>query len=140
MSFKILIVEDDPRSRKLLADLLAIKGYEVLEAQNGLEGIQQARAALPDLILMDIQMPKLDGFEAVKMLKAEALTQAIPVWALTSYAMKEDAARIRQQGCDLCLTKPFDVVGLLQRIEACANSRVPGQAAGDGGPAPKGAL
>lgn len=120
MSLKILIVEDDPRSRKLLVDLLTVRGHEVLEAHNGQEGVEQACASAPDLILMDIQMPLIDGLEAMRILKGRAQTRHIPIWALTSYAMREDTKRICAEGCEFCLTKPFDVPNLLRQIEACA--------------------
>lgn len=125
MSLTILVVEDDPRSRKLLAELLAVKGHTVLEALNGLEGIEQARAADPDLILMDIQMPQLDGLEAMRILKGDLQTRHIPIWALTSYALREDIKRICAEGCEFCLTKPFDVPSLLRHIETCAPSPRP---------------
>lgn len=119
MSLKILIVEDDPRSRKLLTDLLTVKGHDVLEAHNGQEGVDLARASAPDLILMDIQMPQLDGLEAMRILKGHLQTRHIPIWVLTSYAMREDTQRICAEGCDLCITKPFDVPSLLRQIETC---------------------
>lgn len=123
MSVSILIVEDDPRSRKLLADLLSFKGYDVLVAHNGRDGVLQAQTALPDLIILDIQMPLMDGYEAVRTLKAGAQTKGIPVWALTSYAMQADTEKVLAAGCDLCLAKPFDVNRLLQQIEAFAVTR-----------------
>ena len=122
MKHTILVVEDDPRNRKLLVDLLTVKGYGVFEAHDGCEGVEQACRHLPDLILMDIQMPLKDGFEATRTLKSDARTRDIPVWALTSYAMAGDAARIIADGCDVCITKPFDVPALLRRIEACVGS------------------
>jgi len=122
MKHTILVVEDDPRNRKLLVDLLTVKGYAVIVAHNGSEGVEQACQHLPELILMDIQMPLMDGYEATRKLKGDARTRDIPVWALTSYAMAGDAARILAAGCDFCITKPFDVPGLLRRIEACLRS------------------
>lgn len=122
MKHTILVVEDDPRNRKLLVDLLTVKGYAVIVAHNGCEGVEQARQHLPDLILMDIQMPLMDGYEATRTLKGDARTRDIPVWALTSYAMAGDGARILAAGCDICITKPFDVPALLRRIEACLRS------------------
>jgi CheY-like chemotaxis protein len=125
MKHTILVVEDDLRNRKLLVDLLTVKGYRVLSANNGIEGVKRAREHLPDLILMDIQMPLMDGYEATRTLKGDALTRDIPTWALTSYAMAGDAARILAAGCDICITKPFDVPGLLRRIEACLGGTTP---------------
>ncbi len=113
----ILIVEDDSRNRKLLTDLLTLKGYAVLDAPNGSTGIGLARAHSPGLILMDIQMPEMDGFEVVRILKGDPQTRALIVWALTSYAMPGDEDRIRAKGCDGYFTKPLDLRDLLARIE-----------------------
>ena len=112
----ILIVEDDPLSRKLLSNLLALKGYEVLEADNGESGLEMACAHNPGLILMDIQMPVMDGFSVVQILKEDPRTCALTIWALTSYAMPGDEARIRAKGCDGYYTKPLDLRDLLARI------------------------
>ncbi len=113
----ILIVEDEPQNRKLLSELLAIKGYSVLEAQDGEQGVELAFAQRPDLILMDIQLPKRDGFEAVQILKGDVRTREIPIWVLTAYAMPADEARIRTSGCDKYMTKPLDLPDLLACIE-----------------------
>ena len=113
----ILIVEDDPQNRKLLSQLLAIKRYRVLEAQDGEQGMAFAFAHRPGLILMDIQLPKKDGFEAVQILKADVRTREIPIWILTAYAMPGDEARLRTCGCDSYLTKPLDLPDLLARME-----------------------
>ena len=117
MKHTILIVEDDPLNRKLLSELLALKGYRILEAHDGNEGVAQAIAQVPELILMDIHMPELDGFGATQALKEDLRTRAIPVWVLTSYAMTGDEARIRDCGCDEYITKPLDLCALLARLE-----------------------
>ena len=113
----ILIVEDDALSRKLLSDLLTLKGYEVLEADNGESGMELACAHTPGLILMDIQMPVMDGFNVVQVLKGNPQTRALTIWALTSYAMPGDEDRIRAKGCDGYFTKPLDLRDLLAHIE-----------------------
>jgi len=113
----ILIVEDDPQNRKLLSELLAILDYPVLEAHDGEQGVELAIAQQPGLILMDIQLPKKDGFEAVQILKADVRTREIPIWVLTAYAMPGDEARLRTCGCDQYITKPLDVPDLLARME-----------------------
>ena len=113
----ILIVEDDPKNRKLLSDLLTLKGYEVLSASNGTTGVETARTRRPSLILMDIQMPVMDGFEATRLIKNDPRSRAIPIWALTAYAMRDDEKRIRAEGCDDYLTKPLDLNDLLNRIQ-----------------------
>ncbi|MCE9615961.1 MAG: response regulator [Lentisphaerae bacterium] len=113
----ILVVEDDSRNRKLIRDLLDVKGYEVAEAANGKDALAMVDVRLPDLILMDIQMPIMDGYEAAQMLKGSARTRAIPVWALTSYAMPGDEKKIRDIGCDAYITKPIDTRAFLLRVE-----------------------
>ena len=117
MSYTILVAEDDPQNRKLFRDILALRDYTVLEAENGREAVELARKHAPDLLLLDIQMPVLDGFEVVKILKQDAATASIPVWALTSYAMPGDDAKIRQAGCDEHVTKPVDVSDFLHRVD-----------------------
>lgn len=113
----ILIVEDDPQNRKLLSELLAVLRYPVLEAHDGEEGVELAFAHRPELILMDIQLPKKDGFEAVQILKADVRTRETPIWVLTAYAMPGDEARLRTCGCDQYITKPLDIPNLLARVE-----------------------
>ena len=119
----ILIVEDEPMNLKLIRDLLQASGYLTLEATDGLEGIELAKAHKPDLILMDIMMPTMDGLEATKILKADAETRNIPIIALTSYAMKEDEEKIREVGCDGYITKPIDTREFLKKVsEFLSNS------------------
>jgi len=112
----ILIVEDDPNSLKLFRDLLGASGYASLEATNGKKAVELAREKKPDLILMDIQMPVMDGFEAVKILKADTETRNIPIIALTSYAMKEDEKKGLEAGCDGYITKPIDTKEFLKKV------------------------
>ena len=109
----VLIVEDDPKNLTLFRDLLQRFGYATIEAGDGREGINQARVNKPDLILMDIQLPVMDGLRATKILKSDSKTKNIPILALTSYAMKGDMERIMQVGCDAYLAKPIDVRELL---------------------------
>jgi two-component system, cell cycle response regulator DivK len=116
MSKVILVVEDEPRNLKLIRDLLHVTGYETLEATDGRQGVELARAHKPDLILMDISMPIMDGIEATKALKADAETKNIPIIALTSHAMKGDEDKIRAAGCDGYLTKPIDTREFLKMV------------------------
>ena len=119
----ILIIEDEPRNLKLIRDLLQASGYLTLEATDGTEGVEMARAHKPDLILMDILMPAMDGFEATKILKADAETRNIPIIALTSHAMKGDEEKIRGFGCDGYITKPIDTREFLKKVsEFLSNS------------------
>jgi len=113
----VLIVEDDRLSRKLLSELLTVKGFRILEAQDGRQGLEQAFAHLPELILMDIQMPEMDGFGAIRALKNDLRTCSITIWALTAFAMPGDGDRIRACGCDGYFTKPLDLCELLARVE-----------------------
>ena len=112
----ILIVEDDPRNLTLFRDLLQKFGYTTIEATNGRDGVNLARTHKPALILMDIQLPVMDGLEATKILKSDAKTKNIPILALTSYAMKGDKEKIIEAGCDEYLAKPIDVRELLKTV------------------------
>ena len=112
----ILIVEDDPKSLTLTRDLLQISGYTTIEATNGEQGVELAKAKKPDLILMDIMMPKMDGLEATRILKADITTKNIPIVALTSYAMKGDKERMLEAGCDGYIAKPVDIQKLLKTV------------------------
>ncbi len=105
----ILIVEDNDKNLKLVRDLLQVKGYRTLEAGTAEEGLALATTHLPQLILMDIQLPGMDGVTAVGHLKAEPRTAAIPVVALTAFAMKDDRERFLEAGFDDYLIKPIDV-------------------------------
>jgi len=116
MTKMILIVEDEPKNLTLLRDLLQVSGYSTIEATDGEKGVELAKSKKPDLILMDIQMPKMDGLEATRILKADTTTRNIPILALTSYAMKGDEERILEVGCDGYLAKPFDIQELLKTV------------------------
>ncbi len=105
---RILIFEDNPMNLDLAADLLEVHGYEVLRADNALQGIALARTAQPDLILMDVSLPDLDGLEATRQLRADPATQHLMVVALTAHAMKGDEELARAAGCQGYLTKPID--------------------------------
>jgi two-component system cell cycle response regulator DivK len=113
---RILVVEDTPDNRQILRDLLTSAGYEVVEAFNGAEGVAAAIEHLPDLILMDIQLPVLDGYEATRRIKAHAATAKIPVIAVTSYALSGDEAKAREAGCDGYVPKPFSPRQLLAKV------------------------
>ncbi len=115
---KILLVEDNEMNRDMLSRRLARKGYEVSIAVDGQQGIEMARAETPDLILMDMSLPVLDGWEATRQLKAAAETKAIPVIALTAHAMVGDREKAVEAGCDDFDTKPIEMPRLLEKIEA----------------------
>ena len=116
MGKEILIVDDEPKNLKLFGDLLQKFGYTTIEATDGKQGVELAKARKPDLILMDIMMPNMDGLEATRILKADASTSSIPIIALTSYAMAGDKERILQAGCDHYITKPIDIKEFLKNV------------------------
>lgn len=114
---RILLVEDNEMNSDMLSRRLERKGYTVTCAMDGQEGVAKARAERPDLILMDMSLPVLDGWAATKQLKADDGTRAIPVIALTAHAMAEDEARAREAGCDDYDTKPVELERLLGKIQ-----------------------
>jgi two-component system, cell cycle response regulator DivK len=115
---KVLVVEDNAANRALATFLLQSAGHSVLSASDGEAAVTLARNEQPDLILMDIQLPGMDGLAATVLLKADEATQAIPVIALTALAMKGDEARIRAAGCDGYIAKPLDYKLFLAAISA----------------------
>ena len=117
MGKTILIVEDEPRNMKLLRDLLQRFGYETIEAFDGEQGVKLSGEKMPNLILMDIMMPKMDGLEATRIIKANTKTKHIPIIALTSYAMKGDREKAIEAGCDGYIAKPIDIKEVLKTIE-----------------------
>jgi two-component system cell cycle response regulator DivK len=116
MSQRILVIEDHEENRRLLRDLLTSVGYELIEAVTGEEGLTSAEAQLPDLILMDIQLPGIDGYEVTRRIKAKPALSHIPVIAVTSYALSGDDVKALEAGCDAYVTKPFDPAELLEKI------------------------
>lgn len=113
---RILVVEDNPANLKLVAFLLEEAGYSVLTATDAAVAIELAGAELPDLVLMDVQLPGMDGLEATRRLKAGASTRHIPVVALTAFAMKGDEDRIRAAGCDGYIPKPIRYQSFLEEV------------------------
>lgn len=118
---KILVVEDNEMNRDMLCRRLERNGFFVLTAADGAQGLDVAKAELPDVIIMDLSLPRIDGWEACRRLKANRSTGAIPVIALTAHAMSTDKDKALAAGCDDFDTKPVDFTRLLQKIErACA--------------------
>ena len=105
---RVLLVEDNPMNRRVAEFLLKAQGYIVDEARDGQEALEKLKTQLPDLILMDLQLPGLDGFAATRIIKQDNATKNIPVVALTAYAMSGDAERALAAGCDGYITKPID--------------------------------
>ncbi len=114
---KILLVEDNEMNRDMLSRRLERRGYSVIIAVDGAEGIEKTRSAAPDLILMDMSLPVLDGWEATRQLKTAPETQSIPIIALTAHAMSGDREKAIEAGCDDYDTKPIDLNRLLSKIE-----------------------
>lgn len=114
---KILLVEDNEMNRDMLSRRLMRKGYEIVMAVDGNEGVEKAQTEAPDLILMDMSLPVLDGWEATKILKTFPATQSIPVIALTAHAMAGDREKAIEAGCDDYDTKPVELPRLIEKIE-----------------------
>ena len=113
---KILLVEDNEMNRDMLSRRLERKGFEIIVAVDGQQGVDMALSESPALILMDLSLPVLDGWEATRIIKADPATQNIPVIALTAHAMASDEAKAREAGCDDYDTKPVDLKRLLEKI------------------------
>jgi len=116
MSKRILVVEDQEDLRAILRDFLSASGYTVIEAVDGAESVVKAASELPDLVLMDIQLPVLDGYDATRQIKALPGLAMIPIIAVSSFAMKGDEEKARVSGCDDYVTKPYSPVDLLCRV------------------------
>lgn len=114
---KILIVEDNELNLKLFKDLLAAHGFETFETKDGINVPSLAREIRPDLILMDIQLPEISGFDITRNLKAEPDLRDIPVIAVTAFAMKDDEEKILKAGCEAYISKPISIIPFLQTIE-----------------------
>ena len=115
---RILIVEDSRVNMLLTVTILERAGHQALQAETAAEGLSLARAHAPDLILMDIQLPDMDGLEATRLLREDSRTRDIPIIALTAFAMKGDAEVMRDAGCDAYITKPIRYEAFLQEVEA----------------------
>ena len=116
MTKRILIIEDQEDNRAILRDLLSSAGFELIEAVDGEEGVKLAQSERPDLILMDIQLPVIDGYEATRQIRAIADLKSTPIIAVTSYALSGDEAKAREAGCDGYVTKPFSPRHLLAKV------------------------
>jgi two-component system, cell cycle response regulator DivK len=120
MTKRILVVEDQEDNRAILRDLLVHAGYEVIEAPDGAQALTAATSHRPDLILMDIQLPILDGYEATRRIKTDPSLKHIPVIVITSYALSGDETRARAAGCDAYVAKPYSPRALLAKIREYA--------------------
>jgi two-component system, cell cycle response regulator DivK len=116
VSRRILVIEDTEDNRRIFRDLLGPSGYELIEAMDGEQGVAMAVAERPDLILMDIQLPVIDGYEATRRIKANPGLRHIPIIAITSYALSGDEAKSRAAGCDGYIAKPFSLQEVLDVV------------------------
>ena len=122
---RILVVEDNPLNLKLVRDVLTVSGYEVVAAPSGEEGVSLAQTCEPDLVLMDIQLPGIDGYEALRLLRQNPQLDGVPVVAVTAFAMREDRERAAREGFDGYLGKPISVRALPSQVgEFLSNGRV----------------
>ena len=112
----VLVVEDNDLNMKLFHDLLETQGYNILQTKDGMEALRMARQHLPDLILMDIQLPEVSGLEVTKWIKEDDNLKAIPVVAVTAFAMKGDEEKIREGGCEAYIAKPISVSNFLDTV------------------------
>ncbi len=122
MPKKILVVEDTEDNRQILRDLLGMAGYDMVEAHDGAQGVAMAAEHKPDLILMDIQMPVMDGYEATRRIKANPELKAIPIVAVTSYALSGDEQKTRDAGCDAYIAKPYSPRQMLAKVREILGS------------------
>jgi len=116
MGKRILVIEDQEDNRRILRDLLTSVGYEIIEAVTGEEGVAMAETVRPDLILMDIQLPGIDGYEATRRIRAYPALRQVPIIAVTSYALSGDDVKAREAGCTDYVPKPFSPRALLAKI------------------------
>ena len=119
---KILIVEDNPKNRAMLSRRLIKRGYEIVMAEDGQEGIDMTTSEMPELILLDMSLPVKDGWDVAKHLKGDDATKHIPIIALTAHAMAGDREKTLEAGCDEYETKPIRLPILLEKMEALLNS------------------
>ena len=123
----ILIVEDNDKNLKLVRDVLQVKGYSTLEAGTAEDGIRLARERRPDLILMDIHLPGMSGLEALKLLRADAATAAMPVIAVTASVMQQDRKQITEAGFDAYVSKPINIREFLDAVRGVLELKGPGR-------------
>jgi two-component system, cell cycle response regulator DivK len=121
---KVLLVEDNEMNRDMLSRRLVRQGFEVLMAVDGEQGVRMAKTEMPDLILMDMSLPVLDGWGATRLIKAYPSTESIPVIALTAHAMAGDRDKALQAGCDDYDTKPIELLRLLEKMDRLLTLRV----------------
>ena len=117
MKKRILIAEDDPLNMQLVREILTLNGFDIVEATDGQRAVELAKTTSPDLILMDMMMPNMNGFEATKLLRSDSQTADIPIISLTASAMKGDVDEILAAGCSAYMSKPFKIPELLELLD-----------------------
>lgn len=117
MRKKILVVEDNELNMKLFCDLLNAHGYDTIQTQEGMKALELARSENPNLILMDIQLPEISGLEVIKWLKEDSILKAIPIIAVTAFAMRGDEEKIRAGGCEAYIAKPISVGNFIETVK-----------------------
>jgi two-component system, cell cycle response regulator DivK len=122
---RILVVEDNERNLKLVCDVLRFAGYDVIEARSGEQGVALAEECRPDLVLMDLQLPRMDGMEALRLLRQSPRTREVPVVAVTAFAMKQDHVRAARAGFDGYLEKPISVRALPDQVRGFLDKKGP---------------
>ncbi len=125
MSKRILVIEDHEDNRQIMNDTLSAASFEVIEAVTGDAGVAMTESERPDLILMDIQLPGIDGYEATRLIKAKPALRHIPIIAVTSYALSGDKVKAKEAGCDAYLAKPFRPRELLAMVRECVPEAPP---------------
>ena len=128
-TLKVLVVEDNETNLYMLVRRLESRGFEIVTAINGQQGIEMAQSAEPDIVLMDMSLPLVDGWEATRILKASSRTRHIPVVALTAHALAGDREKAFAAGCDEYATKPIDFPGLLEKIQELCGRNLRGKEA-----------
>jgi two-component system cell cycle response regulator DivK len=116
MTKRVLLVEDNPHNRKIFSGMLTHSGFEVVEAEDGHQAIAEMARRLPDIVLMDLSIPGIDGWEVTRRFKADPRTKAIPIIALTAHAMRGDEERAREAGCDHYLAKPVSPKKVVEEV------------------------
>lgn len=121
MTKKILIIEDNDLNLKLFRDLLEANGYKTVETKEGLNALDLAKREMPDLILMDIQLPEISGLDVTRKIKAEPDVRDIPIIAVTAFAMKDDEEKILRAGCEAYISKPISITNFLETVKQFLN-------------------
>ena len=119
MSRRVLVVEDQEDNRRIVRDLLTSAGFEVLEATSGAEGVAMAERECPDLIIMDVQLPGMNGYDATRAIKANPKLAEVPLFIVTSFALAGDEQTAREAGCDAYFAKPVSPMALLAKVREC---------------------